>query len=300
MKRRLLCLMLAAAISYSPDTLPAQDNGLKTVDTKGTLEESFGFQLRIKDKSGQELNVLLDPTSSTLRYEGTADAKILSPGMMIRFSGAFDAKGNLQSDLTELELFRPKVGGRMMQDELISQTPGLYPLEEKKNTSENNKGPEAQDDSPAKPKKGTVTANTKDGKSSKSSSKQRQSNKSNDIKSGANSLGDVQDFKVVGRITNVQGNKLQINTGRQALIVQLAANAKIKVKMPDTEYAVKGDHVHVVGFSHTAQPDTVKAKIVSITGAKPLRPQQLEDSAISGGKKKDSKSDGKVGSARSK
>lgn len=284
----------------------AQDNGLKTVDTKGTLEDSSGFQLKIKDKAGKEWNIFVDPSSSTLRYTGTADVKLLSPGMLVRFSGRFDSKGNAQADLKELEVFRPRVGVRMMQNEVLSQTPGIYPTDDKSkpananaNVAENKAtGNTANTSSKNNSNAKTGNANVKNNKSTKGSSK-----RTNDAKSGAATpVGEVQEFRVVGQIVGVQGNKLQVATGSQSLVVQLAENAKVKVSMPDAEYGVKGDDVHVVGLSNSAQPDAVQAKIVTITGSKPLAGAQLDNSRKPNDKnvgKSDPKKTGKADSKAS-
>jgi hypothetical protein len=302
MKLMSLCLILGSAFLFPATQALAQDNGLKTVDVKGTIEEFSGFQIKefsgvqikIKDKAGKELGVSVDPTSSTVRYTGTADAKVMRPGMMVRFAGSFDSKGTAQSDVKELEIFRPKVG-RMMPDEMMSQTPGIYPVDGKQQNISTDKN--AADKNAGNSPKNTAANSSKVSKTPKGSSK-RPTNKSNDAKTGtAKPVGEVQEFKIVGQVTNVQDNKLQINTGSQAIVVQLAANAKIKVSMPDAELAVKGDAVHVVGLSNAAQPDVVQAKIVTITAAKPLAPQQIDSARKPNDKNADLK---KVGKSDSK
>jgi hypothetical protein len=292
MKLMSLCLTLGSAFLFPATQALAQDNGLKTVDVRGTIEESSILQIKIKDKAGKELSVSVDPTSSTVRYTGTADAKVLSPGMMVRFTGSFDSKGTPQSDVKELEIFRPKVG-RMMSDEMMSQTPGIYPVNVKPQNIPTDKNAADKNAGNSPNNKNTAANNSKVSKTPKGSSK-RPTNKSNDAKTGtAKPVGEVQEYKIVGQVSNVQDNKLQINTGSQAIVVQLAANAKIKLSMPDAELGVKGDAVHVVGLSNATQPDVVQAKIVTITAAKPIAPQQIDSARKPNDKNADLKKDGK-------
>jgi hypothetical protein len=278
--------------------VPAQDNGLKTVDATGTLEEVTGYQVKMKDGKGKELSVFIDQTS-TAKYSGTADSKVLEPGMMVRFTGRFDTKGVLQGEIKELEIFQPRIGGRMMPNEMEKQTPGVYPVEGKQDANKNTVGNKNTTDNktpaPTNGAKGsTATNNAKE--KSKTAAKQRgNATKPNDAKS---SVQTPQDYFVVGQLSGVQGKKLQVNTGNQSLTIQLASSLKINVSMNDISLGVKGDQIRVIGLSQASQPDAVQAKIVTVTGAKPIAPKELDSTAKSTGKtsdKKDGKADSKTG-----
>lgn len=296
MKRWSWCLSIGLTFLLSVCPCLAQNVGLKTFDGKGKLVEANLFQLQFKSKEGVDYTVYLDAEQSTVNYSGTADTKSLSPGLMVRFSGKFDDKGTAQSDLTELEIFSPKLTGRLHPNEELAQTPGIYPVGE-----DGKQGGAAEKSAPGK---GTSN-NAKDAKDSKDSkeatkskgTKQKPTGKPSDNKTTGKGF---QEYKVVGQITNVQGGKIMVSTGSQSLIVPIASSAKVKVSMPSAQFSMPNDEVHVVGLSSADQPTMIQARTVNIVGAKPIGANQLEDGdakkSVAAGKgdtKKDGKSDGK-------
>lgn len=298
---KLLSAYLTLCLSLSVPSIGvwAQDNGLKALDVKGSVEELSGFQIKVKDEDGTELNVFVNPANSTLRYRGTADAKVLGPGLMVRFSGSFDSNGNSQADVKELEVFRPKVG-RMSREEMVLQTPGIYPDEGK---PQDRPEPKKAGNRPVEASTSKSTKkNVADAKETKSGTKKGGSKKSNDAKSNDTKSTtadvEVQNFRIVGQVIGIQGNELQVNTGRQPVRVQMAADAIISVSAPDLGFAVKGDQIHVVGFGNAAQPNAVQAESITITGAKPIAPQELVAAQKMKGKSADppraGKADGKT------
>ena len=295
MKLWSLCLSIGMTFLLSVTECAAQ-NGLKTFDNKGTLVDVGDYQLLFKAKDGTEYTVYLDAEQLNFSYTGTADAKSLSPGMLVRFKGKFDAKGNPQEDLKELEIFLPKQNVRLNPEEELAQTPGVYPV-----GGEKPNGNAAANQAGANP---DAKATAKDSKDSKAkNSKQKPASKSSDKKPVAKQGSEAQEYKIVGQIINAQSGKIQVSTGTQSFIVQVANAAKITVATPTADYCVPGDEVHVVGLTSTEQPKEVQARTIRISGAKPIGAQIIEvddkKSKKPGSKsdpKKDPKADSKAGS----
>lgn len=279
MKLWSLCLSIGMTFLLSVTECAAQ-NGLKTFDNKGTLVDLGDYQLRFKAKDGTEYTVYLDGEQLNFSYTGTADVKALSPGMMVRFKGKFDAKGNTQDDLKELEIFLPKQNVRLNPEEELAQTPGVYPVGGDKANGNAAVNADAK-------------ATSKDSKDSKAKgSKQKPTNKPADKKTPTKQTGDAQEYKIVGQIINAQSGKIQVSTGSQSFIVQVANTAKITVATPTADYCVPGDEVHVVGLTSTEQPKEVQARTIRIGGAKPIG-SQIIDADDKKSKKPGSKSDPK-------
>ncbi len=301
MKLWSLCLSIGMTFLLSVTECAAQ-NGLKTFDNKGTLVDVGDYQLLFKAKDGTDYTVYLNADQLSFSYTGTAEPKALSPGMMVRFKGKFDAKGNPQEDLKELEIFLPKQNVRMNPEEQLAQTPGAYPLGgDKANANGNDAGNQVAGNQPAG--NADAKANAKDAKDSKTkNAKQKPTTKSTDKKPVGKQGGEAQEYKIVGQIINAQGGKIQVSTGTQSFIVQVANAAKITVATPTAVYCMPGDEVHVVGLTSVDQPKEVQARTVRITGAKPLGSQIIEvddkKSKKPGSKsdpKKDPKADSKTG-----
>ncbi len=290
MKLWSLCLSIGMTFLLSVTECAAQ-NGLKTFDSKGTLVDVGDYQLLFKGKDGNEYTVYLNAEQLRFSYTGTAEAKALSPGMMVRFKGKFDAKGNPQEDLKELEIFLPKQNVRMNPEEELAQTPGVYQMGGDK-ANGNAAGNQVARNAEAK-------ANAKDSKTK--NTKQKPTTKSTDKKPLAKQ-GEAQEYKVVGQIVNAQSGKIQVSTGTQSFVVQVANSAKITVATPTADYCMPGDEVHVVGMTSVDQPKEVRAHLVEISGAKPLGSQIIEvddkKTKKPGSKsdpKKDPKADSKTG-----
>jgi hypothetical protein len=266
MKRCAICLAALVAVFLSAIQGLAQDNGLKAIDIKGTVEEFNNFQMKVKSSEGAMLTVLLTQLPA-VEYKGSADSKALLPGQFIRLTGSFDSMGNLEGNLEEVEIFRPKTG-RMRPDDRQRQTPGIYPLDaEAKGVAAGNAAlPQNGQANP--PNNAREAAKTKPSKPAKpSKAKPAESDKS---AGAAATPVQFEKYMVVGQIANIQGNKVLINTGNQALNIQIADSTKVKVSFPDLELCVKGDEVQVVGLGTDMQPDLVQARSLLITAAKPL------------------------------
>ncbi|MFO0943809.1 MAG: hypothetical protein U0930_23990 [Pirellulales bacterium] len=238
-------------------------NNLKGVNTQGTLVNVGDFMVVFKDKKGTEFTAYLDEEKSTFNYRGTADPKAISPGLMVRFTAKFDNNGNAQSELKEMEIFTPIIGGHLNQNQ--AQTPGIYPTQENE--------PNAKD-AGAKDAGNTAVKNTKDkGKNTKGKDKADPKAK------GAEFV----EYRVVGQITAAQNGKVQISTGSQMLMVQLANNAKININTIIPDYCAKDDEVTVEGLMSADLPTAIQASKVIVTGAKPVGKSELTDDKKSKG-----------------
>ncbi len=199
--------------------------GLEIASVTGSLEAFAGNQLKIKTEDDQEYFAILN-NRTTLRYKGTADAKFLRPGLLVRFSAPFDAAGVPQAALQALEVFKTVRQRRMSRDLVQSQTPGIYPVAEKK-------GEKAKSDVPA-------------------------------------AGGGSQNFRVVGQLRALQGEKIQVAVGNRPVIVELDPAAKISVAAGDTSFCLQGDAVEVSGLRNPAREQWIQAEAIVITGANPL------------------------------
>ena len=82
-----------------------------------------------------------------------------------------------------------------------------------------------------------------------------------------------QNFRIVGKLAGVQGNKIQVIAGRP-LLIELAETAVIKVSAGDTTFCMPGDEVQINGLRNPAQENWIQAESLTITGAKPLSPPE--------------------------
>lgn len=113
----------------------APAGGLEIASFEGTLTAIAGDKIKVKGKDGAERMAVVN-AQSTLKYTGTADVKFLRPGLTVRFSAVFDVrKGIPLAPLNEIEIFRPAKERRMSPEQRQSQTPGIYPVNEKKDSN---------------------------------------------------------------------------------------------------------------------------------------------------------------------
>jgi hypothetical protein len=59
------------------------------------------------DKKPEQFVVAVDPANTKVTVSGTADAKVLKPGMFVRFSGRVDKERKVIGELGEVEVFTP-------------------------------------------------------------------------------------------------------------------------------------------------------------------------------------------------
>ena len=75
---------------------------------------------------------------------------------------------------------------------------------------------------------------------------------------------------VVGRITALKNNKLQINVGNGTVLCELSDNAKIRLDVADYTMVRKGDKINVAGLKIIGVPGQIQALQVKIDLAETL------------------------------
>lgn len=252
--------------------------GLEIVELSGKLDAILGNQIKLKSEDGKE-SVVLVGNETTFSYKGTAEPSALSAGQMVRITAAFDAAGNPQAPLTQLEVFTPvRVGRRMSLEERQKQTPGIYPTSDKPNgdkrveqtaqaakvTGTNKSAEKAVTKSaPGKsaPGKNSPVVNARD------KDKNAKANASQANKTGA-TTGAVQDYLVVGMLRAVQGNQLHIVAGNRPVMVSASPDLKITVSAGDPAFCLPGDEIKMTGLK--SPQGLIQADVIEVTGAKPL------------------------------
>ncbi len=276
-----LLLMGLQLSSLTSSFLRAQEPGaagLEIVELSGKLDAILGNQIKLKSEDGKE-SVVLVGNETTFSYKGTAEPSALSAGQMVRFTAAFDAAGNPQAPLTQLEVFTPVRAGRRLSLELRQkQTPGIYPTSDKPNGDKkvdqtaqsakvagNSKPTEKAVAKPV-PSKGTSAKNSP-AVNARDKDKNAKASASQANKTGA-TTGAVQDYLVVGMLRAVQGEKLQIFAGNRPVIVSAGASMKITVSAGDPVFCLPGDEIKLTGLK--SPQGLIQADAIEVTGAKPL------------------------------
>lgn len=240
----ILSVGIWASLIFSLVIMPSQSTvaqqvkpagGLDISEVEGKLEGVAGNMLRLQSEDGTHYMVML-AGNTTLAYDGTAEPEFLMPGLMVRFTAPFDAKGMPHGEVTELEIFRPAKQRRMSREQMQDQTPGIYPVS--KENEDKDKKQDARSRRRRKPEPPLPAG--------------------------------VQKFRIVGQIRGVQDSKLQIAAGNRPVMIQLAKEPKIAVASGDTQFCMAGDAVSVSGLSNAAQPELIKAESIEIKGEQPL------------------------------
>ncbi|MEM7477379.1 MAG: hypothetical protein AAF483_20535 [Planctomycetota bacterium] len=236
----LVGLCLSSTVSAQQDAAKPDPNEPKAaansgnavrgiVQVEGTLEGMHRDRLKIKDKDGKEVFAVLTPASK-MEYKGTADAKFLRPGFMVRFKAGIDVqKGVVVSPISEIEVFRPSTSRRMLPEERQLQTSGVYPVEAD------------EKDKPVNPRQGAQQ-----------------------IAAGTN-----RQFMVVGQLQVIQAQKIRVVAGNRPLIVDLKPDTKVSVAAGDAVYCLPGDKVLLTGIRNPGQA-LVQVETLEIEAAKPL------------------------------
>ena len=220
----------------SQDKKPAEagtelPRGREIIEVEGTLAAVAGDRIKIKDEQQDEYFAVLSRMSK-LTYKGTADAKFLRPGFMLRFEADFDMQqGIALSPVGELEVFRPSQSRRLQPEERQSQTPGVYPA----------KADDKQKDGPR---------NVRQAASRVIAQKNR--------------------FLVVGQLRVVQPTKLQVLVRNRPIIVDINEDTKITVSAGDVMYCLPGDKVKLTGTKVAGQQNLLQVATLEVEGANPI------------------------------
>ena len=216
----MLCWMVVGGAG-----LQAQDAaGLEIAEVSGKLQAAVGFQIKFKAEDGKDYMAVVNPQETTFRYQGTADLKFLTPGLLLRFTAPFDKAGNVSAPLKEIEVFNQVRQRRMRVEQMQDQTPGIYPVVKK-------------DDAPAPP-------------------------------------AGFEDYRIVGNLAGIQGEKMQIAAGNRPLMVDFAPDMVIRVNSTESSFCAEGDEIKVTGLKYPAQENWIQAESILVTGAKPLAPPE--------------------------
>lgn len=250
-----LRLLTVAGLSVSvlPTAVLAQNEGLDIAKVEGTLEDMGGYQLKVKPEKGESTLVGINPQKTDFEYVGTAEREFLLPGLMVRFTAAFDVNGKPQTALKELEIFVPARKRRMTNEYMRDQTPGIHSID------------------PPGGEPGRANAKTAEKKTDQAAGKEAKG-KSKVAAAGATAPAGsgVMDFRIVGKLTGMQGNVIQVAAGNRPIMIELAEELEITVAAGDTTFCVAGDKVSATGLKNAAQPNYVEAEKITITAAKPL------------------------------
>ncbi|MCA9126194.1 MAG: hypothetical protein KDB22_03875 [Planctomycetales bacterium] len=242
-----LCLSALFLSQSTPDSVMAQDQaaatgGLEIAEVKGTLQAASADRLVIKTEEGDDVMVMLDGRSK-LTYSGTASPVFLSPGAWVRFNVPIDQKtGVPTAEVKEIEVFRPVGQRRMTREQMMEQTPGVYPASMIKGSK------------PDEKKKPTA----------------RSAKKPSDEKATAAVPVGSEDCRIVARIRMIGQGKAQVLAGNIPLILTISQDVAVKVSSGDTTFCMQGDEVSVAGLRNAAQPQLVQGQTIDIVGAKQL------------------------------
>ena len=267
----------------------APAGGLEIAKLEGTLEALAGDRLKIKGADGAEYFIVLTP-QTTLRYTGTADAKFLRPGLMVRFDATFDVQQGITiKPISEIEIFRPLNQRRMTREQRQNETPGIYPIraaDEEKDDAANARQQRAanrrQSQRGGRPRPGQQQAGQQDpvqqNAAQQNAAQQnatQQGAGQRTASGGANQPGvhlnsASQDFRVVGQLSVIQPTKLRVLAGNRPLIVDVDQDTQVTVAAGDAVFCLPGDQVQVTGLRNAAQANLVQAETVEIEGATPL------------------------------
>ncbi len=233
----MLCWLLLGALAAQ-----AQDGGLEIAEVSGKLQATLGYQMKFASEDGTEYMAVVNPQETSFRYEGTADIKFLTPGLLLRFTAAFDKAGNVQTPIKEIEVFNPVRQRRMKLEQMQDQTPGIYPIANK-------------DAAPAAP-------------------------------------AGFQDYRIVGKLAGIQGEKMQLAAGNRPLMVSFAPDLVIHLTSTESNFCAEGDEIKVTGLKFPAQANWIQAESILVTGAKPLAPPEKKARASRNSKRDPKSADG--------
>ncbi len=248
------------AACFTTNATAQEAGGLEIAKVKGKLQSIAGFQIKLTTEDKKDLLAVINPQKTNFSYVGKAEPQFLMPGLMVRFTGAFDAAGRPNAPIKELEIFTPAQKRRMTAEYMQNQTAGVYPVDEadaKKEASDTGKKPgNANAKKPAGVKKQPTE------KDAKAKTEKKQDT--------APLPAGFENYRVVGKVAAIQGNMIRVAAGNLPITVQLEPDATITVASGDTTFCMEGDQVEITGLRNSAQENVVQAETVIITGAKPL------------------------------
>jgi|GEM_PF-5974300 len=103
MKRTITFAAAALLLAAGASRAAVQAQELRPVDMKGTIEglNQGILSLKCEDKP---VYLKIDPRTTRVECNGTAEVSYLRPGVMIRFRGEFDKRGTAKEDIDKLSI----------------------------------------------------------------------------------------------------------------------------------------------------------------------------------------------------
>ena len=94
---------------YQEDMWSKPKGPVENVQAKGKIRAIQGEVMQVaNEEAKQQWLVKMPREPAGIHVCGTARPTYLQPGLMVRFSGQFDSKGNPQAPIEKLEVFTPK------------------------------------------------------------------------------------------------------------------------------------------------------------------------------------------------
>lgn len=261
----------ALAIAFSPaEPTMAQfkQNVLSSIDLKGKLETFASNQFTLKADDKKDYTVVFDPSRVNFQYKGTADSGILSPGLMIRLVADFDQHGKPSAPIEELEVFSPRAPQWLTKQEIVEQTPGIYPLVQE-STDAGNKS-QAAGENKSRPEPNSKRSNNPNSEKSSRQPGQSASSKPKASIGPNEPSGNATEFRIVGRILNVQAGMVYVNARVRNIVIPFDPNATVKIVSGDPVFCAQGDQVEVEGLYQAKLPELVQAESIVVVGNQPI------------------------------
>ncbi len=237
--------------------------GLEIATVTGKFAAMQGNQIKVIAADKQEFIVNIG-NQTNLRYQGKADPKFLMPGLLVRFSAQLTQVGIAEKPVAALEVFTLSQH-RMSPEQQREQTPGVY-----QEGGELGAEPALAKNAPARLE--AKKPEPKKPQPKKPEPRQQDTKKAD--KSAPNSTVVAQNYRVVGQLLGVQGNKLLVQAGQARVQFELDPQAVISVSSSDATFCLLDDDVKVSGLRTAGQDKFIQAETIQITGVKPLGPAE--------------------------
>lgn len=225
--------LLLATLAMLTTSATAQDKKKQQekVMSTGTVKALVPGRLQITNSDGAEWVVALAPRAEVF-VTGTATSDFLKPGMLVRFSGKFNKKGETVDPIKTFTVYTPRVDWnaqrRPQREEasnpaLTEATKNLFKLESEE---------------PKKPVKPMRPVKEK--------------------------LPDTFDVASAGPISSIKNGKLQVRAPEAAFKIDIAEDATVNLDVSDYSLAKPGDRIEIEGYANPMDATQIMATKVTI------------------------------------
>ncbi len=219
------------ADEYQQDIWSKPNGPVENVQAKGKIRAIQGDVIQVaNEEAKQQWLVRMPREAAGIHVCGTARPTFLQPGLMVRFSGQFDSKGNPQAPIEKLEVFAPKA---VKEGQLPDpQQFGVFP--------EAAFDGQLFQDAPAagQPK--------------------------------ADAKAEIGSFVVSGQLQGFRKGEIFVAAGQALVRAALSDKAEISVDVPDYRWVRVGDEIEASGWSYPHLKTHVVATRVTIRASQPL------------------------------